>query len=74
MVNGCYLCKKIAELCKSCFSMVPDCIETMVYCLRLFGINWVVADSGRDEIWTCKDISGQRKNVELIPPTIFRII
>lgn len=40
----------------------------------LLGICRAVAGTVRDEIWTWKSISRQRKFVDLIPPTIFWMI
>lgn len=44
----------------------------MIY--SLLGISWATSGSTRDEIWVWNDLSGRRKQTELIPVTIFWVV
>lgn len=67
MVNWCYLCMAAAKYCNHLLLWCPMTysIWNMVY--TLLGINWVIGESVKKELWAWDEIGKNLKFVKPIP-------
>lgn len=71
MVNRCFMCKSSAESCNHLLLWCPMVYSLLTMIYRLFGIQWVMVGSVKDETWAWVGLCKKKNHLSLIPLSIF---